>query len=190
MNLFGTDTLVIEQPWGAGRHLFGTRYQTTALTEHGVPLATAADRKFLGPLRKLLRATGFSGRTVYDLAVTSPQGQVLLLVHKGAGKPPTRVSRPDGTPVGSVRREGRGSYALLDPNGQRLCALTDVATFSPGALAKGPSGRVRRDVLRLRPGTPEPVRSLALATALAFDVVRGIGTNHTSGGGFDFPTSA
>ncbi|RKT51648.1 hypothetical protein [Saccharothrix australiensis] len=182
------DTLIIEQPWGAARHLFGTRYETRAYTEHGAPVAVAADRKGLGPLRKLLRTTGFSGRTTFDLVV-SHLGQPLLLVRKGPGKPPTRVSRPDGAPLGSVRRESRSHYALLDPSGQRICYFGDVAGFTQGAIAKRDGRRVRRDVLHVRPGTPEPARTLALAVGLAFDVVRGVGTSHTGGGGFDFPAA-
>ncbi|CCH35543.1 hypothetical protein ABZ816_13145 [Actinosynnema sp. NPDC047251] len=188
MNLFGTDTLVIEQPWGPGRHLFGTRYRVRAYTEHDVPVADATDRKGLGPVRKLLRTTGFSGRTTFDLVVAQ-HGQPLLLIHKGPGRPPVRVSRPDGTPVGALHRESHTHFALLDPAGTRLCYFGDAAGFSQGAIAKRDGRRVRRDVLRLRPGTPEPVRTLAVAVGLAFDVVRGKGTAHTGGGGFDLPAA-
>lgn len=187
MTLPGTDTLIIEQPWGVLRHLLATRYRNDVHNGHGALIATVSERGFLGPLRKLLRATAFSGRTRFDLALAD-RGQPVLLIRKGAGKPPTQVSRPDGTPVGSVRHEGHGAYALLDPAGQRLCLLHEVASFSPGAIAKRDGRRVRRDVLNLRPGTPDPVRSLAIAAAVAYDVVRGAGTNHTSGGTFDFPT--
>ncbi|WP_433266540.1 hypothetical protein ACQPZF_41135 [Actinosynnema sp. CS-041913] len=182
------DTLVIEQPWGAARHLFGTRYETHAYTEHGAPVVAVAERKRLGPLRKLLRATGFSGRTTFDLVV-SHLGQPLLLIRKGPGKPPTQVSRPDGVPIGSVRKESRSHYALLDPSGRRICYFGDVAGFTQGAIARRDGRRVRQDVLRLHPGAAEPARSLALATGLVFDIVRGVGTNHTGGGGFDFPAA-
>ncbi len=182
------DTLVIEQPWGAGRHLFGTRYETTAYTEHGTPLAEVSDRGRLGPIRKLLRTTGFSGRTTFDLVV-SHLGQPLLLIRKGPGRPPTSVSRPNGTPLGSIRKESRTHYALLDPAGRQICYFGDIAGFTQGAIAKRDGKRVRRDVLHVRPGTPEPTRSLAIAVALAFDVVRGKGTSHTGGGGFDFPAA-
>lgn len=87
-----------------------------------------------------------------------------------------------------MRLEGRGAYALLDPAGQRLALLHEVASFSAGAIARRDGKRVRRDVLRLHPTTPEPLRSLAIAAAVAYDVVRGAGTNHTGSGGFDFPT--
>ncbi|NUT53626.1 MAG: hypothetical protein HOV94_41015 [Saccharothrix sp.] len=187
MTLPGTDTLVIEQPWGALRHLLGTRYRIDVHDGRGTLLATVSERGFLGPLRKLLRATAFSGRTRFDLALAYG-GQPLLLIRKGAGKPPTRVTWPNGVEVGSVRHEGHGAYGLLDAAGQRLCLLHEVASFSAGAITKRDGRRVRRDVLNLRPGTPDPVRSLAIAAAVAYDVVRGVGTNHTSPGGFDFPT--
>ncbi|MFT7835129.1 hypothetical protein Q5530_03135 [Saccharothrix sp. BKS2] len=189
MILPGVDTLVIEQPWGVGRHLFGSRYEVRVHAEGGEPLATVTDRGLLGPLRRLLRLTGFSGRTGFALALAH-RGQPLLLIDKGRWRPPTRVAGPDGAPLGAVRLEGRGAYALLDPAGQRVALFHEVASFGAGAIAERDGKRVRRDVLRLRPGTPEPLRSLAIATAVAYDVVRGAGTNHTGSGGFDFPTPA
>ena len=187
MTLPGTDTLIIEQPWGVLRHLLGTRYRNDVYDARGALIASVSERGFVGPLRKLLRATAFSGRTTFTLALTD-QGRQLLLIRKGSGKPATNVTWPNGTAVGSVRHEGHGAYGLLDATGQRLCLLHEVASFSPGAITKRNGRRVRRDVLTLRPGTPDPVRSLAIATAVAYDVVRGVGTNHTSAGGFDFPT--
>lgn len=187
MTLPGIHTLVIEQPWGPGRHLFGSRYEVRVYTERGEPLATVTDRGLLGPLRKLLRLTGFSGRTRFDLALAQ-HGRPQLLIGKGRWRPPTRVSLPDGSQVGAVRVEGRAAYALLDPAGQRLAMFHEVAAFTAGAITKRDGKRVRRDVLRLHPGTPEPLRTLAIATAVAYDVVRGAGTNHTGSGGFDFPT--
>ncbi|TQM82120.1 hypothetical protein FHX81_4515 [Saccharothrix saharensis] len=187
MTLPGTDTLIIEQPWGVLRHLLGTRYRNDVYDQHGTLLASVSERRFLGPLRKLLRATAFSGRTTFDL-VLADRGRQVLLIRKGSGKPPTRVTWPNGAAVGSVRHEGHGAYGLLDATGQRLCLLHEVASFRPGEIAKRDGRRVRRDVLTLRPGTPDPVRSLAIAAAAAYDVVRGVGTNHTSPGGFDFPT--
>ncbi|GAA3881258.1 hypothetical protein GCM10022243_52330 [Saccharothrix violaceirubra] len=180
------DTLLIEQPWGAGRHLFGTRYRIDVYTEHGAQVAQVTDRGLLGPLRKALRATGFSGRTTFDLVVTQGR-QPILRIRKGPGRPPTTVSYPDGRPIGSLRKEGRAHYALLDAAGQRLCHFGDVVGFSTGSITKRDGRRVRQDLLRVRPGVPEPVRTLAIATALAFDVVRGTGTAHTSGGVLDFP---
>lgn len=188
MTLPGADTLIIEQPWGVLRHLLSTRYRNDVHDGQGTPIATVTERGVLGPLRKLLRATAFSGRTRFDLVLADRGRQEVLSIRKGAGKPPTRVARPNGAVIGSVRHEGHGAYGLLDPAGQRLCLLHEVASFSPGATAERDGRRVRRDVLTIRPGTPEPVRSPAIATAVAYDVVRGIGTNHTGGGGFDFPT--
>lgn len=186
MTLPGADTLVVEQPWGVLRHLLGTRYRGDVYDGGGALLASFSERGFPRPLRKLLRATALSGRTTFDLALAD-RGRPLLLIRKGAGKPPTRVTWPDGAVVGSVRHEGHGAYGLLDAAGQRLCLLHEVASFSPGAIAKRDGRRVRRDVLTIRPGTPDPVRSLAIAAAVAYDVVRGVGTNHTGAGGFDFP---
>ncbi|WP_143261650.1 hypothetical protein [Allokutzneria sp. NRRL B-24872] len=185
MTLNGFDALLVEQPWSASRHLWSTRYECSVYSEQGAPLATVTERKRLRPLRKLLRATGFSGRTVFDLVVAQ-QGYPLLSIHKGVGRPPVTVTRPDGVALGSVRHVRRGVYALLDPAGHQLCLLHEVVAFTPGAITKRDGRRVRQDSVRLRPNVPEPVRSLALAACFAYDIVRGIGTNHTSSG-FDFP---
>ncbi|MCP3803177.1 hypothetical protein NLX83_28255 [Allokutzneria sp. A3M-2-11 16] len=187
MTLPGFDSLLVEQPWSASRHLWSTRYECSVYSEQGALLATVTERKRLRPLRKVLRATGFSGRTVFDLVVAQ-QGFPLLAIRKGVGRPPLEVTRPDGAALGSVRQVRRGVYALLDPAGQQLCLLHEVVTFTPGAIGKRDGRRVRRDSLRLQPNLPESVRSLALAACVAYDVVRGIGTNHTSGA-FDFPTA-
>ncbi|MFB9908853.1 hypothetical protein [Allokutzneria oryzae] len=187
MTLPGFDSLLVEQPWSASRHLWSTRYECGVYSEQGALLATVTERGRLGPLRKVLRTTGFSGRTVFDLVVRQ-QETTLLAIRKGAGRPPVEVVRPDGVVLGAVRHVRRGVYALLDPAGHQLCLLHEVVAFTPGAIAKRDGRRVRRDAVRLRPGVPEPVRSLALAACVAYDVVRGIGTNHTSGG-FDFPAA-
>ncbi|ONI82740.1 hypothetical protein ALI22I_39895 [Saccharothrix sp. ALI-22-I] len=180
MTLPGTDTLIIEQPWHIGRHLWGASYRTTVYDERGALLATVTEREGPRLPRRVLRRIGFAGRSRYDL-VLAWQGQPLLVVRKGMGKPPAQVFRPDGTPIGSVRRQGRNRFLLQDPTGQQLGLFHDVAWFSFGEVTKRDGRRVRRDVLRLPPGAPEPVRSLAIGTAVAFDVVRGIGTGETIG---------
>jgi hypothetical protein len=188
VNLFGSDTLVIEQPWTVFSLLWRPRYEIEVYDERDVPIAKVVDQKKPGVLKSLVRWTGFSGLTAYTLRVTVPGGPDALVIRKGWGKPATRVFAPDGTLLGSVRRLRRPTaYALLDPSGSQLCLLGDVASLHLDTRVKRNGKRVRRDVLRIRPGTPQPLRSLAVAAGVAFDVVRGIGTGHATFGGVDWP---
>ncbi|MGM1058803.1 hypothetical protein [Saccharothrix sp. Mg75] len=186
MTLPGTHTLFLEQPWTARSLFLRTRFRMDVRDERGTPLATVAERRGPGPLRRLVRATGFSGRTGFDL-VLADRGQPVLRVVKGVGRPPVQVLTPAGALVGTVRNEGRGAAGLYDANGNRLASLGEVAGFTTRQITEREGRRVRRDTVRLRPGTPEPVRSLAIAAAVAHDVVRGVGTNHAGGGPIDLP---
>ncbi|MDQ2582904.1 hypothetical protein [Saccharothrix yanglingensis] len=186
MTLPGAHTLLLEQPWTARSLFLRTRFRMDVRDERGTPLATVAERAGLGPLRRLLRATGFSGRTRFDLVVAD-RGHPVLRVTKGAGRPPVQVFAPDGALIGSVRNEGRGAAGLYGANGDRLASLGDAAGFTTRRITEREGRKVRRDTVRLRPGTPEPVRSLAIAAAIAHDVVRGVGTNHAGGGPIDLP---
>ncbi|CRK60056.1 hypothetical protein [Alloactinosynnema sp. L-07] len=177
MGVLHADTLVIEHPWGFGKVLMRTRYQVTVRDERDTLLATVAERRGPGAL-KLVRMTQFSASTPFELAVTDPGGTPVLSIEKGftLGKGDVRVTDPTGTPIGSVRYHGHRDIRLSDPAGQVLCLLGDVARFEFGVLAKRGRDKVRRDTLRLTPGLTHPVRTLAVATALAFEIVRGNGT--------------
>ncbi|WP_440901658.1 hypothetical protein [Actinosynnema sp.] len=179
------DVLLVEHPWSFTDHLLKVRYSVRVYAESDAPLAHTEDLGGLGPL-VALRRTAFSGRTAFRVALSTPGGP-LLEVRKGWGAPPTEVLLPGGRALGSLRKEGGGGVGLHDASGVRLCALGDVAGMSYRQLAKRDGARVRRDVLRLRVGLAEPVRSLAIATGVFYDVVRGDGVNHTSGGPIDSP---
>ncbi|HVK24858.1 MAG TPA: hypothetical protein VM677_26165 [Actinokineospora sp.] len=187
MGVFNTDTLVIEHPWGFGKVLLRTRYQVTVRDERDALLATVAERSGPGAL-KLVRMTQLSASTPFELAVTEPGGAPVLSIEKGfsLGKGEVRVADPTGSPIGSVRYHGPRDIRLSDPAGRTLCVLDDVARFEFGVLAKRGKDRVRRDTLRLAPGLGHPVRTLAVATALAFEIIRGNGTA-TGNAGSSFP---
>lgn len=180
MSLLHSGTLIVEQPWSAGSILFRPRYRAEVYDERDLLLATVAESSGPG-LQRPLRHTGFSGWTSYDLAVAAPTGQPLLTVRKGFGRRPhIQVIAPTGQAIGSLRWLGGTRHALFDAGGRQLCLLGDVVRMKVGDIKKRNGRRVRRDVAQLRPGTAEPLRSLAVAGAVAYDVVRGIGTNHTS----------
>ncbi|WP_253769222.1 hypothetical protein [Goodfellowiella coeruleoviolacea] len=183
MSLASTDTLVVEQPWSFGSLLWRTRYRATAYDGQDRPVAVVAERRGPGLLAPV-RLTGLSGRTPFDLRVCTPDSREVLGIRKGFAlrRPRTHVLGPRGEPLGSIQAEPGHRFALLDAHGQRICLLADVAALDIRALARRDGRRVRRDVLRVRPGTPEPLRSLVLATGLAFDVVRNVGTWHYASG--------
>ena len=176
------DSFVVDQPWTPVRLMLGSKYLADAYDGQDVLLGSVNEVR-RGFLTARLRNFSLSRWTAFHLQVVAPNGMPLLVVTKsaGIGKRPTRVAWPDGRPVGSIVPQP-GRYALLDPNGAQLCLLGDVLHLQIGQIKKRNGMRVRRDVARIRPGTPEPVRSLAVAAVMAFDVVRGVGTNHLGTG--------
>ena len=167
--------------------LFRRRYRAEVFDERDVPIAVVTERSGPG-LQTLPRCTGFSGWTTFDLVVVAPGGQPLLHIHKPFGrKPRIRVTAPNGQLIGWLRKEGVRHQAVHDANGTRVCLLGDLLHINTGNRSKRNGKRVRRDVVQIRPGVAEPLRSLAVAGAVAFDVVRGVGTSHTDG---DFDWSA
>ncbi|ANZ37263.1 hypothetical protein BBK82_15530 [Lentzea guizhouensis] len=180
MNLLSADTFVVDQPWTPMRLMLGSKYLADAYDGHDVLLGSVRETR-RGFLTARLRNLSLSRWTPFSLQVLSPTGQPVLVVTKsaGIGKRPTKVAWPNGQPVGSIVPQP-GRYALLDVNGTQLCLLGDVIQLHIGQIKKRNGKRVRRDVVQVRPGTSEPVRSLAVAAAVAFDIVRGVGTNHLS----------
>ncbi|WP_436492403.1 hypothetical protein [Actinokineospora sp. HUAS TT18] len=187
MGVLQADTLVIEHPWGFGKVLLRTRYEVTVRDERDALLATVAERSGPGAL-KLVRMTQLSASTPYELVVADPGGAAVLSIAKGfsLGKGEMRVVDPTGSPIGSVRYHGPRDIRLSDPAGRVLCVLDDVARLEFGVLAKRGRDKIRRDTLRLSPGLAHPVRALAVATGLAFEIVRGNGTS-TGPGESSFP---
>ncbi|MEU0877654.1 hypothetical protein ABZ345_03565 [Lentzea sp. NPDC005914] len=180
MSLLSTDSFVVEQPWSAMSLLLRPKYRVEAYDGRDLPLGFADEtRRALGV--GFLRAMSLSRWTPFHLRAVAADGRTVLVITKPAGffRRPTKVAWPNGQPIGSIVPQ-RGRYALLDANGTQLCLLGDVAHFQVGHIKKRNGNRVRRDVIQIRPGTSGPVRPLVVAAALAFDVVRGIGTNHLS----------
>ncbi|KOV89099.1 hypothetical protein ADL03_03385 [Nocardia sp. NRRL S-836] len=162
--------------------MLGSKYSVEAYDGHDVLLGSVGETR-RGFVTARLRNISLSRWTPFRLHAVGPDGRPLLVITKsaGIGTRPTKVAWPDGRPVGSIVPQP-GRYALLDANGTHLCLLGDVLHLQLGRIERRNGRRVRRDVVRIRPGTAEPVRSLAVAAAVAFDVVRGVGTNHLSSG--------
>ena len=181
------NTLYVEQPWTAMSLLFRPHYRVEVFDEQDAPVAVVRERTGPG-LQRPLRHTGFSGWTTFDLDVVAPHGQPLMHISKGFGRRPgVRVSTPQGQLIGTIKTHGAWQQSLHDANGQKLCLFGDIARIETGRRAKRGGRRVRRDVVQINPQVTEPLRSLATACAVAFDVVRGTGTSHTSSGGVDWP---
>jgi hypothetical protein len=168
VDLFTAHTLLVEHPGGFRRALWRTTYDVSVYDEHDRLLATVVERSGPGAAA-LVRATGWSGHTSFDLRVVSSDG------HKVA------VTGGTGTALGSLTRHGRSDVALTDAVGTPLGTLGGVGSLRTGALAKRDGHRVRRDVLTLRPDLGSPTRALAIAAALAWDIVHGRGTTRPSG---------
>ncbi|MEV6240634.1 hypothetical protein [Lentzea sp. NPDC051838] len=180
-------TLFVEQPWTAMSLLFRPQYRVEVFDERDVPVAVVRERSGPG-LQSPLRYTGFSGWTTFDLDVVAPSGQPIMHISKRFGRRPhVRVSTPDGQLIGTIKTHGAWQQSLHDSNGQQLSFFGDIGRIETGRRAKRNGSRVRRDHVQINPAVTEPVRSLAFACAVAFDVVRGTGTSHTSSGGVDWP---
>ncbi|WP_434452139.1 hypothetical protein [Lentzea sp. E54] len=180
-------TLSVEQPWTAMSLLFRPHYRVEVFDEHDVPVAVVRERSGPG-LQRPLRHTGFSGWTTFDLDVVAPHGQPIMRIGKQFGRRPhVRVTTPQGQLIGTIKTHGAWQQSLHDATGRRLCHFADIARIETGRRAKRDGRRVRRDVVRINPQVTEPLRTLATACAVAFDVVRGTGTSHTSSGGVDWP---
>ncbi|WP_051782847.1 hypothetical protein [Lentzea aerocolonigenes] len=179
-------TLFVEQPWTSMSLLFRPHYRVEVFDEHDTPVAVVRERSGPG-LQRPLRYTGFSGWTTFDLDVVAPHGQPIMHISKRFGRRPhVRVTSPQGQLIGTIKTHGAWKQSLHDATGQQLCFFGDIGRIETGGRSKRNGKRVRRDVVRINPGVAEPLRSLATACAVAFDVVRGTGTSHLSSGG-DWP---
>ncbi|WP_109629571.1 LURP-one-related/scramblase family protein [Lentzea atacamensis] len=179
-------TLFVEQPWTAMSLLFRPQYRVDVFDERDTPIAVVRERGGPG-LQRPLRYTGFSGWTTFDLDVVAPHGQPIMHIGKRFGRRPhVSVSTPQGQLIGTIKTHSAWKQSLHNANGQQICFFGDIARIETGGRAKRNGRRVRRDVVRINPGVAEPLRSLATACAVAFDVVRGTGTSHVSSGGVDW----
>ncbi|HEX8868867.1 MAG TPA: hypothetical protein VF821_24615, partial [Lentzea sp.] len=176
MSLLNADSFVVDHPYNFLSLMSRPHYRVQVFNEHDMPLAAVSELSGPG-LQRPLRHTSFNGWSSYDLVVVAPDGQPLIHIRKPFGrKPRIQVTTPNGHVIGSLQRQTNRLQALLDANGRQLCVLGDVIHIQIGHRAKRNGKRVRRDVVRIRPGVAEPVRSLAIAGALVFDIVRGAGT--------------
>lgn len=178
MGFLQADTFVIESTASFRKAFARAHYDVTVYDQFDRVLGTVAERKkskVLGAVRLL---SDFDGETPYDLVVRDAAGTPVLRVRKGisALKQNVRVSLPDGPKVGTLR-SGLKFIELFDPDDRALGTLGDVAGLERGVLAERNGQKVRRDSLQLRPGAPEPARTLAIAAGLAYPIVVGLGAN-------------
>ncbi|ALG10004.1 hypothetical protein [Kibdelosporangium phytohabitans] len=189
MDLLAAHTLVVEQPWSAGKILLRTRYHADVYDKRDGHLATVGERS-TSRLARPVRLTHLSGNTPFKLTVNRPDGVTLLTVDKGISvlRPRIRVSGMDGHELGSIERDDRKSYPITDRTGATIGAFdfpsgrftaadgTEVATMEHRVIARRAGRRVGRIVLHVHPNASGPLRVLVIATVLALDVVRGNGT--------------
>ena len=192
------DTFVINQK----AKLFELRNQFAVFDETGQPLGTVEQVN--------RSAFAVFARVVSDLDVMLPMtlefrdtaGQPLLTMHKPWFRWGCVVSRPDGAVMGRVTKEirlGKARFALHGPAGERLgsvlaqnwrakdFSIRDGDDVEVARITKKWAGMAREIftdadnyVVTLQPGLPDPLRSLAIGTALAVDTVM---KNKDSGGG-------
>jgi uncharacterized protein YxjI len=127
------------------------------------------------------------------LEVRERDGSPVLLLHKPWFRMTVEVARPDGSPIGSIRKKirvGKARFVLADRSGAdigevraqnwraRDFEVTD-GNQQPLARVTKKWGGLAREVftdadtylLELLPHAVDPLRSLALATALGIDLV-------------------
>jgi uncharacterized protein YxjI len=127
------------------------------------------------------------------LEVRERDGAPVLLFAKPWFRMTLLVSRPQGTPVGSIRKQirvGKARFLLEDPSGANVgevraqnwrakdFSVSDSTGQTVAQVTKKWRGAARElftdadaYVVEVQPHAREPVRTLALAAALAIDVV-------------------
>lgn len=127
------------------------------------------------------------------LEVRNADGTPLLTLNKPWFRMTLTIRRPDGTPVGSIRKKirvGKARFVLLDPAGIEIGTvnaqnwrakdfkITDLNQQPVADVNKKWKGLATelftdadRYAIRLDTNAREPLRSLALSAALAIDLV-------------------
>ena len=187
--LLDHSVFVVEQK----RKFFELRNQYRIFDESGAQIGAIEQTK-QSPLTFLARlGTDLDVALPVTLQLTDASGQPVLVMHKPWFRMTLLVSRPDGSPVGSIRkliRLGKARFALTDPSGTEVGALQAqnwrardfaISDQSGAEVAKvtkkwrGLATEVFTDadtyVISLQPSAMEPVKSLAFGASLAIDVI-------------------
>ena len=126
------------------------------------------------------------------LEITDAAGRVVLLMEKPWLRWAVQASRPDGTVVGTITKQvrmGKARFGMTGPDGGDIgtvharnwrakdFAVFDAAGRQVGQVTKKWAGmrEVFTDadtyVVQVDPATPEPLRSLAIASCLTIDTI-------------------
>lgn len=183
--LFNSPVLRVEQP----RKGPFAKSQYKVFDGEGTLIAIAAEQE--RARRETLR-TVFPGKSDLDpraVLLSSPEGDPLLIVDKQQGRDLTLVRRPDGESIGEIRTERVGRrYILVDADGARLGEIkVDLGHNTFTVLDKQGSrvAEVRKKWsgvfthllttadkygVKISESVAEPLRTLAVATAIAMDM--------------------
>jgi uncharacterized protein YxjI len=137
--------------------------------------------------------TGLDVTLPVTLEIREADGQAVLVLKKPWFRMTLFVSRPDGSPLGSIRKKirlGKARFLLSDPAGTEVgtvaaknwraknFAITDLNLQPVAEVTKEWKGLATelftdadRYAVSLQPGTADPLRSLAVAAALAIDLI-------------------
>lgn len=183
--LFTASNLRVEQP----RRGPFAKSQYRVLDDDGTLLAEASETG--RPKRETLRSI-FPGKSDLDprtVLLTSPDGDPLLIVDKREGRELTVLERPGGELVGQIRTERLGRrYLLIDTDehkvgeigvdvGHNNFTVTDAKGTKVALVRKRWAGLAThllttadRYTVEISDPVPEPLRTFAMATAIAMDM--------------------
>jgi uncharacterized protein YxjI len=188
-SFFARQTFVVEQH----RKFFELRNQYAIFDDSGTKIGTLEQTK-QSALALIARfGTDLDAMLPTTLELQDASGQPVLEMHKPWFKVTMSVFEPDGTPIGSIRKQirvGKARFALTDPAGGELGEVKaqnwrakDFTVFDQGGNEvasatkkwRGLATEVFTDadtyVVNMQPYASEPMRRLALAAALAIDIV-------------------
>lgn len=175
------------------RKLFEMRNQYRIFDEQGGQVGSV-EQVEQSPLASLARfGTDLDVALPMTLAVTDSAGRPALRMHKPWFTRTFSVSRPDGTDLGSIRKRiklGKARFSIVDASGAELgeiraqnwrakdFTVTDHDGHEVAQTTKewrGLATEMLTDadtyVVNMHADAAEPLRSIALAAALAIDVV-------------------
>lgn len=188
-SFFSHETFVVEQR----RKFFELRNQYRIFDTSGAEIGTIEQIKQSAFAILARFGTDLDAALPSTFELRDVNGQPVLEMHKPWFKLTMTVSEPDGTGIGSIRKQirlGKARFVLTDPSGGELgevraqnwrardFTVFDQAGNEVAAATKqwrGLASEVFTDadtyVVNLQPYASQPMRRLALGAALAIDVV-------------------
>lgn len=181
-------TLVVEQI----RKVFELRNQYRIFDESGDQVGAVEQERQSSWTFLFRLGTDLDVALPVTLNIADASGSTVLVVHKPWFRMTVQVSRPDGSPVGTIRkriRMGKARFTITADGREvgevraeswraRDFAVVDAQDTEVARAAKewrGLATEMFTDadtyVVRIQPDTSEPLRSLALAASLTIDLV-------------------